>query len=197
MVDLQSEGFDVATRNEVQRLIDDSVSSSVRASDAVKVPNGILVWTGSGWTANNATPMGVNAIRIRRTVDYGIPNITDTQVFMDTIVYQQGNIALGGAGPNYIQIQETGYYLCQGQASWIANAAGYRQARLSTLTTELARTNTPSIGGVDKTVNNVSGVYLLQSGDQLSMYLYQTSGGALNADNVFSWLEAIHLSRVG
>jgi hypothetical protein len=147
---------------------------------------------GDGSTTFNVPGSVTPAMRVRITGDYGIIDNTDTQTFWDTVEYGQGGMVFGGGGPNYIEVPQTRLYRCAGQASFAPNANGNRQARISTAGVEIARQDAvPLTFGSAGTIINLSGSYFLSAGDQVGLYVYQSSGGALNLDNTLSWLEVV------
>jgi hypothetical protein len=76
-----------------------------------------------------------------------------------------------------------GYYLVIGQVGFAANAGGNRLIELhknggSTLT--LGQGVSPAPGTANNSANQVGALVLLNAGDYVEAYTYQTSGAALN-----------------
>lgn len=150
----------------------------------------------SGTAAGQQLSPGRRYIQVKLSAPQSINNATATSVAWDTIGYQTlGWTSVPGANVTPTANQPFIFARCYGQVEFTFNATGTRTASLFK--------NGVAIGGASPTVtvaaisassvatdiNFVSGIFTIAAGDNITVSVSQTSGGALNLDPQTTWLE--------
>lgn len=159
----------------------------VFANSNVEIRGNIDADTASG----AAFPAVVTAARVS---DTAINNANDTELSWDAQVVD----GWGGFAPTNTDINlEKGYYLATANVWWEANASGIRRVWISLNNSEIARVqqSAASAGGTQQSVTVP--VVSTSTSNFLSVYVRQTSGGALNVEGSTSAVESrFHVVRL-
>ena len=141
------------------------------------------VWNGAAWVSPSVSfkpPMCL----VSRSAVQSINNATDTAAaFTAGATFDTNGMFSSGANTK-ITIKTAGVYLVTLAVSWAANSAGERFANVR-LNNNVARPLCGS-GGTTAGSTRFSGAspLSLAVNDELTLNLYQSSGGALNADGI-------------
>lgn len=139
-----------------------------------------------------ADPAGIYGVRRLRTAVQSIPNNTDTAIDF-TAASTWDSDAFDDLGTDTVEIQAPGsggYYLVQAGCEFASNATGFRElwiehngiARSGTVV-QGARMVVPAASGI-RTALSVSGMFKAAPLDFFSVGVRQTSGGALDVDEI-------------
>lgn len=128
----------------------------------------------------NAFDIGCRAYR---SSNQSILDSTWTDVTLDSERYDNGTMHDTGSNTERITIPsgKGGRYLIGANASFAANATGFRAFRLRlNNTTTIAYEQRQNAGAASNTLCNMSCIYDLSAADYVTLQVYQDSGGALN-----------------
>lgn len=125
-------------------------------------------------------------VSLHRSTDLSVADATLTAVTFDRVV--TGNESFyNSSTPSRISFSSPGTYLVGATVQWTTNGTGYRQmhiARNGDTTNRIVHSLVTSSSSGSVT-NNASGIYTFSAGDYIELYVYQNSGGALNAQTSF------------
>lgn len=135
---------------------------------------------GGTLTPNPDLPIGRGCVRAIRDTDQSITTGTYTDISFSGV--DRDDLGYWAAGsPTRLTIPKTGWYLVGANVNFASNAVGYRRVIIelndSTYEIQDARGPNPS----NATIVTISGLLYLTAGDYLKLVVFQTSGGALNA----------------
>lgn len=122
-------------------------------------------------------------IRMYQAVSQSVPNITYTQLTLDTLVYDTDS-GRGTSTPwSYtIPVGMTGRWQWSFASAWASNTTGFRVAALYQNGSQVSQMILPpaSASGTDLAGRTVT--IPCSAGDVIALYGYQSSGGALSTD---------------
>lgn len=133
------------------------------------------------------------------TANQNVPNNVTTTLTMGSVAWDTADMVDLGTFPTRITCVQDGFYIAQAQISWAFNAAGFRELRFL-ITRAAGGTSTPidsRLPGGDATNNSyqrASSLMDLAPGDFVELQGKQTSGGALNANQVASTFGIVRVS---
>lgn len=140
-------------------------------------------------TLANAVAFSLNmpAFRMYQTVAQSIPNTTFTQAICDTLDYDSDNGRSGVSPYTYtIPSNLTGRWNFSAIGGFVSNGSGFRIAVFykngAVVNTTQVAAQPVSAAAATTDVAEASETFFCNAGDQIGLYLYQTSGGALNTD---------------
>lgn len=123
--------------------------------------------------------------RMRRTTNLSVANATPTAVPLDTADVDTDSIWVSGT-PSRLIAPVDGLYLAGGGGQFAVNATGARMVYLQ----KSGGTILAMFHGIGNGTWYVGGAVntpvVMSAGDYIEMYVYQTSGGALNLDTTVS-----------
>lgn len=122
-------------------------------------------------------------IRVRRSTNQSISNSTNTAISFDTTRWHKPTASMweGVTNPTRVTIRKPGLYTMTGHINWDANGTGARFVWLQINgTTRIGQMNVPA-DGVFGSAITVTGEYEFAAGDYVELFVFQTSGGALNS----------------
>jgi hypothetical protein len=155
----------------------------------------------------NATATVINGAnsewisRIAYTTTQSLVNNTSTKLLFNTA---SATPDIGSYDPNgwfsnaddWIEIGQDGFYAAAANVAFAANTTGRREVAIVVNGTIRASTNV-SAASASTTNLSVSTNLYLSFGDQVTVNVVQTSGGALNTANVAGVFPALSVGRIG
>ena len=139
------------------------------------------------WVAGDSG--GKPHCRVYNSASISIANNTPTVLTMDSESWDSGGMHSTSVNTSRLTVPSGGggKYVIGGGVNFPANATGTRWAAiLLNGTTVLAKVETPGNASIDANLNP-STVYVLNATDYVELYVYQSSGGNLNAARQASW----------
>lgn len=132
--------------------------------------------------------------KVYNTADQTIPTATHTAVNFNAEVYDTDSLHDTVTNNNRITINTTGYYAIMGEIIWTASASG--STRLLGITNNgapgvgdtLGFTRMGSLTGTWNHVYTCNALAYLESGDYVSLYVYQDTGGNLDIKSEYGSL---------
>ena len=132
--------------------------------------------------------LGINC-RVYNSGAISVPNNTLTDLTFDSEYWDTGGMHSTSVNTGRLTCVTPGYYLLIGQVEFAVAAGGRRQLLivLSGATTIAVVENDSAIAGVVNHNIQISTIHLLNTGDYVSLRVFQTSGGALNVNAQANW----------
>jgi hypothetical protein len=124
--------------------------------------------------------------------DCGLPNDTDTPLCWYSTRFDTAGLAQGDCVllPDHLTAPVAGTYVVDGQFSWDSNGAGDRRITIHQADSsgnnsqQIAADEVQPVAASGKwTQQNVGAIVRLNAGDQVSMNVYQNSGGTLKGED--------------
>lgn len=140
--------------------------------------------------------------RVFNNAPLAIPNNVVTALTFNAEHFDNGALHSLAANTHRLTAQVTGLYMVGGTVEFPANAAGLRSAQIRYTTaagvgplTIDADAETPAAGLV--TIFSLGTLWQMFAGDWVDFAVFQTSGGALNANFTTSYSPEFWMYRVG
>lgn len=129
----------------------------------------------------SASPGGVIAARVYNSADIAIGNASATALTFNSERRDDGGLHDTGTNTDRLTAPVAGWYNITGHAQFASNATGFRSAsiRRNAGGTIIVAATLPAVNG-DVTALNPTCLYYLAAGDYVRLFVFQTSGAALN-----------------
>ncbi|MCC6743433.1 MAG: hypothetical protein IT175_06195 [Acidobacteria bacterium] len=156
---------------------------------------GVSVNMTTDLTDNLTWLFGPPGVRMRNTNNQSISNNSDTNLTLNTTVYDTD----GMAGTNSVICQTDGEYLVGGCVVFEPAANGARRARIwdDTLSLALADHEWPLGGFASAQIDLVPFWRGTLTGKTIRLRAYQNSGGAINSANINPYAPVLYAQWVG
>ena len=161
----------------------DNANETVLAYNFQSFSVGNNVWFHDGTSEIN---MGQGNMSARAKVVQSLSDDTDTLFLFDQELYDEAKGHSITSNTGRFIVPTHGYYLCIGDASWAADADGYRQLMIRVNgSRDVAKQKAPaSAAGTSET--NICKVLYLYKNDYVELWGHHTAGGAINVTPQFS-----------
>ena len=156
-------------------------------------PSLISALKGHGFVHAATTPVGIGA-RVYRSTNQSIPTGTLTAITFDATRYDTDGLWAAGT-PTRLTCTRPGIYLACGGVRFAANGTGGRAVQIGVNGTAYGSSFGPPIAG-DATDVQATTVVQVAVGDYVEVFVYQTSGAALDVVRAGAWSPEFALHRL-
>lgn len=142
-------------------------------------------------------PAGSYGARVNNSAPVSIPSATPTALTFNSERRDDGSLHDTGTNTDRLTAPAAGWYYIWGNVEYASNATGFRttSVRLNAGASIIAATQAAAVSG-SETIMNTSCLQYLAAGDYVRLYVYQSSGGALNIQASGSYSPEFGMVRI-